>query len=236
MNSRTRNLLIQIGLTSLVVIGAVALVLYIVVNNDDGRVVAGGAKSSDSPVSIEPKAIRVASGDVITMAGNDEPKVVLSLYEDFLCPHCANFERVFGVAVNELIDSGAVAADYYMVAILDRKQNQDYSSRAAAAAYCVADESTEAFRRLHAALYSQQPDEAGTSFPTDDDLIKLAREAGAEGGVADCITSGRYLAMVGELAHSTGVNATPTVRINNEDYEFTTPVALTSKVNAIVGR
>jgi protein-disulfide isomerase len=38
--------------------------------------------------------------------------------------------------VNKLIDTGAVAA-----------------------AYCVADESIDAFRRFHAALYAQQPEE-----------------------------------------------------------------------------
>jgi protein-disulfide isomerase len=44
--------------------------------------------------------------------------------------------------VNKLIDTGAVAA-----------------------AYCVADESIDAFRRFHAALYAQQPEETATVFP-----------------------------------------------------------------------
>ena len=44
--------------------------------------------------------------------------------------------------MNKLIDSGAVAA-----------------------AYCVADESIDAFRRFHAALYAQQPEETATVFP-----------------------------------------------------------------------
>lgn len=68
----------------------------------------------------------------------------------------------------KLVDIGAVAADYTMVAILDSASNQHYSSRAAAAAYCVADESIEAFRRFHAALFSKdiQPAELGKDFPT----------------------------------------------------------------------
>ena len=61
--------------------------------------------------------------------------------------------------MSKLIDSGAVATDFYMVAILDRPSNQNYSSRASAAAYCVADEDTtpdkQVFRRFHAALYAQ---------------------------------------------------------------------------------
>ena len=44
--------------------------------------------------------------------------------------------------MNKLIDTGAVAA-----------------------AYWVADESIDAFRRFHAALYAQQPEETATVFP-----------------------------------------------------------------------
>lgn len=43
--------------------------------------------------------------------------------------------------MNKLIDTGAVAA-----------------------AYCVADESIDAFRRFHAALYAQQPEETSASL------------------------------------------------------------------------
>lgn len=75
----------------------------------------------------------------------------------------------FGQTINDLIDSGAVAAEYTVVAILDPPTNQDYSSRAGVAMYCVADEDTTsdkpAFRRFHAALYAQQPSETGTTFP-----------------------------------------------------------------------
>ncbi len=75
---KKRNLAVQIGLTAIVVIFAVALVLYIVMTKED------------KPGEGEAKPIRVASSDVIT--GDDgEPKAVLSLYEDFLCPACGNF-------------------------------------------------------------------------------------------------------------------------------------------------
>ena len=150
---RKRNMLIQIGLTAVVVIFAVALVLYIVTSGET------------KPSADEGKAIRVTSSKLVTKDGTTEPKVVLGMYEDFLCPACGAFEQAFGPTVSALIDSGAVAADYYMVAILDRPANKNYSSRAGAAAYCVADESNEAFRRFHAALYAQQPSEVGSAFP-----------------------------------------------------------------------
>jgi protein-disulfide isomerase len=224
---RRRNLLIQIGLTAIVVVFAVALVLYIVMSGDK------------KPTGGEAKSIRVASSKLITKEGTTEPKAVLSLYEDFLCPLCGRFEQQFGPTVTQLIDSGAIAADYNMVAILSRPANQNYSSRAGAAAYCVADEDTtpdkQAFRRFHAALYAQQPSETGTTFPTDAQLIEVARQAGVVGKVPDCINSGRNVDMVNGIAAASNVNATPTIRINGEDYEFSTPDALVAKIKEIVG-
>jgi protein-disulfide isomerase len=220
---RKRNLAIQIGLTSIVVIFAVALVLYIVMSNDK------------KPTSGEVKSIRVASSDVIKKEGSSDPKVVLSLYEDFLCPHCALFEQQFGPTVSKLIDTGAVAADFYMVGILDSPQTQNYSSRAGGAAYCVADENKDAFRRFHAALYAQQPGETATTFPDNEQLITTARLAGAGGGVPDCINKGRYTAMVEGLAAATGIQSTPTIKINGQAYEVSTPDALVAEVKKIVG-
>lgn len=220
---RKRNLAIQIGLTSIVVIFAVALVLYIVMSSDK------------KPQSGEAKAVRVESSNVVKREGTSDPKVVLSMYEDFLCPHCGAFEQQFGPTVNKLIDTGAVAADYYIVGILDRPQNQNYSSRAGGAAYCVADENKDAFRRFHAALYAQQPSETATTFPDNSQLIEVARQAGAAGSVPDCINKARYVPMVQGLAKATGIEATPTIKINGEDYQYTTPDELVAKIKGLVG-
>jgi protein-disulfide isomerase len=221
---RKRNLLVQIGLTAVVVVFAVALVLYIV------------SSAKDKPGSGEAKAVRVASPSLIVKDGTTEPKATLSVYEDFLCPACGNFERNFGPTIRKLIDSGAVAADYYMVAILD-KQGDGYSSRAGGAAYCVADADNSAFRRFHEALYTPgiQPQEGSGNYPDDRRIIELARQAGVSGDVPDCISRGRYVDMVKGMAAATDVNGTPTVRINGEDYKPTTPDALVAKIKEIVG-
>lgn len=224
---RRRNLMIQIGLTAVVVIFAVGLVLYIVMNG------------STKPAGGETKSIRVASSKLITKDGTGEPKAVLSVYEDFLCPLCGRFEQTFGPTISQMVDSGAIAVDYNMVAILDRPANKNYSSRAGAAAYCVADEDKspdkEAFRRFHSALYAQQPSETGLTFPTDAQLIETARQAGVAGGVSDCIKNGRYLDMVKGLAAATNVTGTPTARINGQDYQPSTTDALVAKIKEIVG-
>ena len=221
---RRRNLLVQIGLTAIVVIFAVGLVLYIVMTH-------GGKTSGGS------KAVRVTSSKLVTKEGTKDPKALVSFYEDFLCPACGNFERTFGPTVSRLIDIGAIGADYYMLGFLSNSQNDNYSSRAAAAAYCVADESIDAFRRFHSALFSKniQPDERGSNFPDNARLIELAREAGAAGKVPDCIKSAKYIPMVDGLVSAEKIRATPTIRINGTDYSPSTPQALVAKIKEIVG-
>jgi protein-disulfide isomerase len=223
--SRRRDLLVRIGLTSIVVLFAVALVGYIVISHDK-KTAASAARG-----------IRVTSSKLVTKDGSKDPKAVVAFYEDFLCPACGNFERGFGPTVSKLIDDGAIAADYYMTGFLSRPQNQDYSSRAANAAYCVADESIDAFRRFHTALYTKdiQSSETGTSFPDNTKLTELARESGVVGKVPQCIHDGKYLPMVDGLVASAGIHATPTVRINGQDYEFSTPEAFVEKIKGIVG-
>ncbi len=218
--------LVQIGGTAFVVIFAVALVFYIVTSHHKK---AGTTGAGDT--------VRVTSSKLVTQPGTSNPKAVVSFYEDFLCPACGNFERTFGPTVSKLIDIGAIAADYSMVSILDSPKNQNYSSRAGAAALCVADESLDAFRRFHTALYSAdiQPKEGGSSFPDNAKLIELAREAGVVGKVPDCINSGKYLSKITGEAAAAHINATPTIKINGADYEWSTPDALVAKIKDIVG-
>ncbi len=218
--------LVQIGGTAVVVIFAVALVAYIVTSHHKK---AGTAGAGDT--------VRVTSSKLVTQPGTSNPKAVMTFYEDFLCPACGNFERTFGPTVSKLIDIGAIAADYSMVAILDSARNQNYSSRAGAAALCVADESLDAFRRFHSALFSAdiQPSERGTKFPDNARLIELARESGVVGKVPDCINSGKYLSRVTGEAAAAHITSTPTIKINGDDYEWSTPDALVGKIKTIVG-
>ena len=223
---RKRNLAIQIGLTAAVVIFAVALVLYIVMG-------------SDKKHSGDIQAVRVASSDVIKKDGSSDPKAVLSLYEDFQCPHCRDFEKVMGPTITQLVKSGAIAVDYNMVAILNSPANQKYSSRAANAAYCVADADTtpmkEAFTRFHAALFAKQPPE-GAPAPDNAGLIETARQAGiAPDKITDCVNSGKYTDMVDGLAAASKITATPTVRLNGNDVQIQSSADLIAKVKEIVG-
>ncbi|SII40484.1 serine-threonine protein kinase [Mycobacteroides abscessus subsp. bolletii] len=233
-----RSQLIQIGLTAIVVLFAVGLVGFIVLSNkkDEGP---------PAPPAGEVKAIQVVTpgpAKLITKEGTTEPKVVLTLIEDPICPACAMFEQEFGPTVKKLIDTGAVRADYDMVGILDvPRLKRDYSSRASAAAYCVADQSQELFLKFHSVLYdpSKQPDEVNSKTWHDDKwLIDQAKGVGASDAVAKCIKDKKYINMVKELGPKLKIQATPTIRINGKDWEIgkgTTPDDLIKAVTDITG-
>ncbi|MDT5209952.1 MAG: hypothetical protein QOF67_2367, partial [Mycobacterium sp.] len=91
------------------------------------------------------------------------------------------------------------------------------------------------FRRFHAALFAQQPSETATTFPDNARLVEIARQAGAGGSVPDCIDKGKYTAMVAGLAAATGIQSTPTVKINGQEYQQSTPDALVTEIKKIVG-
>lgn len=224
--------LVQIGGTAIVVIFAVVLVFYIVTSSH--------AKKPPAPTgSHQGGTVRVTSDKLVTKPGTSEPKAVVLVYEDFLCPICGDFERTIGPTMQKLIDIGAIAGDYAPVAILDnRPGSQHYSSRAGAAALCVADESIEAFRRFHNHLYDkgiQPPEDGSRGFPDNKRLIELAREAGAVGKVPDCINSGKYVDQVAGAAAAAGIDGTPAIRINGEDYTPRSPQDLVAKIKGIVG-
>lgn len=236
-----RSQLIQIGITALVIVFGVAVVGFIIVSNKKEPEVP-------APPAGELKAIRVVSpdpGKLVTKpptkpGGKPEPKVVLTLIEDPICPACGIFEEQFGPTVTSLIDTGAVAVDYNIVGLLDiPKIKRDYSSRAAAAAYCVADQSTDVFLKFHKALYDDQPSEADPKTWLDDKaLIEKAKGVGASDAVVSCIKNKTYVNMVKQLGPSLNVDHTPTIRINGKDWELgrtTAPADLVKAVTDITG-
>jgi HK97 family phage major capsid protein len=55
------------------------------------------------------------------------------------------------------------------------------------------------------------------------------------GKVPDCINSGKYLSKVTGEAAAANINATPTIKINGDNYDPSTPDALVAKIKGIVG-
>ena len=141
-------------------------------------------------------------------------------YEDFLCPVCGAFEAETGSWLADQVAAGQIELEYRPIAILDESSSTDYSTRAANAAACVADQAgPEAYVAMHGELFAQQPAEGGPGLP-DDTLVELAVKAGAEqDAVSSCIEDGTFedwVAQVTDRASDDGVTGTPTVLVDDE--------------------
>ena len=113
----------------------------------------------------------------------------------------------------------------------------NYSSRSANASACVAqstagDGNFDTWLKFHNALYAQQPEEGGAGL-TNDELNSIAKQAGAT-NLKHCIDDEQFSAFVKDTtqkALDSGVNATPTIKINGNPVQLSTPDALIAAVN-----
>ncbi len=156
----------------------------------------------------------------LTIGPEDAPNDVI-IYEDFLCPFCGQFEQASSEELTQLAADGKVRVEYRPFNLLS--SIGDYSARSAGAFSIVLEESgAEVAKEFHDLLFENQPPESGP-FPTDDELIDLAVEAGAdEDAVRDRIESQDGAAWVDgatQAADDAGVRGTPTILLNGEVFQ-----------------
>jgi protein-disulfide isomerase len=149
----------------------------------------------------------------------DVPQI--DIYQDFQCPVCAEFEKVNGVYIEDLIDQKKARVVYHVLSFLGQRQGSaNESARAANASACAADEGQFLpFQRL---LYSTQPQEnSGVWTPT------YLKDAGAAIGITNekfstCVLNSSYAVWVDNVATAgaaKNVNSTPTVFVNGKEID-----------------
>ena len=137
-------------------------------------------------------------GGVLVRVGS--PKLKIEIFDEPLCPPCAEFAQTFGPNIDKAVDAGTLAVTYRTVTFLDdRSASGSYSTRASAALLCVARTAGSQpglFQDFYAELFSAdvQPDEDGKRDLTDDELAGLAAEIGAPEGAVACLTAGSEVA------------------------------------------
>src|ERR1700678_492763 len=108
---------------------------------------------------------------VITGAG----PVRVDAFIDFLCPYCRRFELSSGPALAGLVADGLISLVYHPMNFLDEASTTNYSTRAAAASGCSADQGR--FLEYAHALFVHQPPEGGAGL-TDAELTAIGQSAG----------------------------------------------------------
>lgn len=152
-----------------------------------------------------------AEGDGILVGAGP---VRVDAYVDFLCPFCRRFEQATEPVLAGLLSDGQATLAYHPMNFLDEASTTSYSTRAAAASGCAADQGR--FLQYAHELFAHQPPEGGAGL-SDAVLKELGKSAGLdEAAFGACLAQGAYLdwpAYVTERATNVGVSATPTVLV-----------------------
>ncbi|WP_183095008.1 DsbA family protein [Nocardioides stalactiti] len=198
---KRRRMLMIGGVAALFVLIVGGAVLVTILNQEDVEAPAAGQSEFG-----------------VTIGDADAPHEVV-IYEDFVCPFCGELEKQTREELAELAADGKVFVDYRPFDLLSSAVG-DYPIRAANAFAVVLDASgPEVAKEFHDLLYENQPSESGP-YLSDDELVDLAVEAGAEeaevrDGIED-LAQEDWVTGATAAAEDANVGGTPTVLIDGE--------------------
>jgi protein-disulfide isomerase len=155
------------------------------------------------------------------LIGKPEAKVTVTVYLDFMCPYCGQFERANGDALAAAIDNGTAKLEVHPMAFLDEMSGgTKYSTRASNAFAAVANHDADTALAFSQLLFAQQPAE-NTAGLDDATIADLATQAGAPADVVASFVKQTYqpwVAKITQQAFDSGVTGTPTVKINGQTF------------------
>ncbi|WP_033442040.1 DsbA family protein [Saccharothrix sp. NRRL B-16314] len=203
------------GDRSKIVIGIVVVAVLAVA-------VIGGVlwtKSNGKEPLAAPQEVAGVSAPIVrdggaVVVGKDTAKATIDIYEDFLCPACGTFKKVYGDEIKREIEAGTLKVRYHALPFLIRYSDPEgYSRDSANAALCAADE--DKFWQYHETLFAKQPEEGGPGY-TKEELVKLGTDLGITGDTfKQCVENGAHeddaQAELDEVKAGGNFGGTPTV-------------------------
>ena len=157
----------------------------------------------------------------------------IKVYIDYQCPFCADFEAANAPQIKEWVASGSATLEVHPISFLDRASTNDYSTRAANAAICVAENSPDSFFDFNSSLFENQPAE-GSAGPENSQLYEqaVAIKVNNAAEIKKCIEGNNYQKWIADT--TTGLlgsgdpipetdyklEGTPFVMVNNQQYTY----------------
>lgn len=195
------------------VIGVLVVVLIGVVT----WVVVSAARTADTPTGTG----GATNADYAVVVGAADAPVTVTVFQDFMCPYCGEFERTNGTDLEALVSDGTVRLEIHAMSFLDRySQNTQFSTRAANAFVTVAKAEPDKVLAFNAAMYDNQPAE-NTPGLSDEQIVAIAQSVGVSSSVTDTFTQLTNTTFVSEgtnAAFAAGITGTPTIWINGEPF------------------
>jgi protein-disulfide isomerase len=206
-----------------VIAGFVLLVVAAGIGFQAWRTSRSPSATPSSAAAASPVTIR--DGRPIVF-GASEASVTIALYEDFRCPHCAEFEDQFGPVITQAQQTGEARVELYPLAYID-----EGSAAAANALACAAEAGFG--QNYYLGLFANH-----TLRWSDEQLIELAAKVGGSPTDAfkTCVMSKKHADWVTSIdaaANANGVVETPTMLINGKKVDIArlTPEALQEMIS-----
>jgi protein-disulfide isomerase len=227
---RRRRALVQTGVIGGTIVVLAAIAASIVFGARTAGEVAKPTSPSDTSIP-ELSGTSLTIGPDYVRLGAEDARITLSLYEDFSCPHCQDYEAAIGATLDDLVATGDVAVQYHPIRIVT-----SYGNRAGSAATCVAEGQPTRWSDVHASLFTLH-DVTTDSWSNARLRDHLVEEGISDEATLECIAEGRYENWIDAntaAAREAGATSTPKLMINGEPSETLDAPALLRTVEQLL--
>ncbi|MFI6867960.1 DsbA family protein [Nocardia sp. NPDC050406] len=222
-SDRNRKIAIQAAVVAVIVGLIAAIIITIVMRDSDDKDTSSGAFAPTVNFDASQGAVppNVTPGGAIVV-GKPDAKVRVQVVADPQCPACAMFENANAKVLEDEVANGTAVVEYNIISFLDKASTNQYSSRAANAAYVVGSTDASKFQQFMTILFAKQTPEGGAGL-TDDQLIQIATEAGyTDPAVAQAIKDNKYADYVKaetKAVFDAKIQSTPSVFVNGKQVQ-----------------
>ncbi len=235
--ARRKKLGIQVGL-GVVILGIATAITFAIssgTNSNAGNLTPANFSFNDGiKIGTNLEAFTPTSTPSPAPSAGSAPIPNIAIYLDYQCPVCQAFEVPNQSQIESWVKAGLATLELHPISFLDTRGSlNEYSSRAANAAICVAENSPNNFFAYNSWLFENQPAEA-TYGPENDALIEGAKKLGVSNfeQISTCIKEKSYANWISTTTTKAlsenvpgtklKVEGTPFILVNGQPYTWTT--------------
>ncbi|MFF1878503.1 DsbA family protein [Leifsonia sp. NPDC058230] len=194
------------------------------------NMLSGGILLNSPTEAVTTPAIAKGEDATPTTPKLDGQTAHIVMYVDYQCPICLEFEQANTQQMEQWMSDGQATVEIHPVSILDSVSNKNYSTRAAAAAACVANYDPNNYFAINTAFYANQPDEQTGGGLSNSKILGIFKDAGVSSQqITDCVNDQRFAPFITNQTKavvsdpdlvnpSSGGFGTPTVLVNGQRY------------------
>lgn len=238
--AKRNKVLAQIG-WAVGVLGVISVVTVLIISSlrppgpgpanmqSDGIKIGAGVQGIQTPALL-PDELPIPS------ELNADGVPAISIFLDYSCPACAQFEAAYAPILRTWLENGTATVEYHPLSFRDAQTaGTRYATRAANAAACVADQDPDAFFDFNTLMFENQPVAPERYELTDQQMVDIAAASGVQNleSLSTCIDDETFSNWVGQAtarAMSTGpvpvknseiplVTGTPSVLVNGKQFQ-----------------